>query len=217
MLGILAITLGSAMLLTLPAWRAALLPWRDLAAVSARVEQLSSPPVNEAMTLPLDSQVVYLFIAVGYEQDNQPSFRTRGYRIGIVYAPESEYSVKTRLELTQLLGSKPRHENKPVTVFELAFSGPDQLRDAMQSNQINILYVCPGNARNLQAIVDVSRQLRVMTLSGLDQYAQAGIALSLEGIQRGNQLKPAYSVNTHKRNVKFESEFTASALKTYTR
>lgn len=197
----------ASLMLLLAAGDASVPFWRYLPPEQVLQQKLAP----EEMTLSVELQVVILLKALPYDLSHEKDFRQTGYRIGIVYAPEEPSSLETSANVAQRLSKYSG--NPPLSNFVIPFTGIEQFRESIVSNGINVVYVCPGMTRNLAAIVEVSRQQHVTTITGIERYVREGIALGLFTVEVKGAKVPKVSVNMN--SAKFDASFLDMVFKIY--
>jgi autotransporter adhesin len=82
------------------------------------------------------------------------------------------------------------------------------LESAAKANHMNVLYIAPGNAQNLDALLKVSQANQIITTTGVPTYVDQGVAVGI-GIR---QDKPQILINLGG-SKREGSEFDASLLR----
>jgi hypothetical protein len=164
---------------------------------------------SDVITLPFGHQIAFLLkaLAHGYDLDHIQEYKT-GFRLGIVFNPNDRLSAEAQADVSTVMPSMSY--DRPVSGFPIPFANADQLREAIRSNRINVVYICPGNDRNVSLIVQIARELNVLTSTGIEKYVRDGVGLGVHGSPRGRDFKPAFSVNRLTAN--FHADFLNSLV-----
>jgi hypothetical protein len=130
--------------------------------------------------------------------------------IGIVCSPLSPASAKAREEV---LASLDTFVGKTVKKLPLQFwwqdyTNPDKLAAWVKAKRISVLYVSPGNEKNLPAILKISQENRVTSITGVPDYVERGVAVGIGE----RQAKPLILINLASSKLE-GSEFDASLLR----
>lgn len=101
--------------------------------------------------------------------------------IGIVYAPADPSSVKAANDVSDTLYRFAGKTVKrlPIRYFLVEFTTPENLERSIAQRSISVLYVAPGNARNLAGISKVSQARGVTTTTGVPDYVKRGVSVGI--------------------------------------
>jgi hypothetical protein len=130
--------------------------------------------------------------------------------IGVVSSPTSAASAKATADISSELY---KYLSKTVKQLKLQFflhdySNPDKLAAWVKARKISVLYVSPGNGKNVPAILAFSQQNKVTTMTGVPEYVRMGVAVGIGA----RQSRPQVLINLS--STKREgSEFDASLLR----
>lgn len=156
-----------------------------MAAVLAGLVLSAGPLPLEAQeqTVPLNLQISIFLKILTYDR----ALHTRapsGVRIGIVYNLQKE-SKRAKDELTEFLQglSDKTVSELPLTFTCVEFVSGGQLEEFVRSDSVNVLYITPGQDKNISAIVKVSRAQKILTFAGTSQYVEKGLSVGLELVQ----------------------------------
>jgi len=112
--------------------------------------------------------------------------------IGVVYQGRFRASARACEEIhraAQAAGAE-RLAEKRISVVELNLERVN-LKQALDSLNVDVAYVTPLRATDIKTITDVTRDLHITTITGVEEYVHAGLAVGL-GIW---QEKPRVLVN----------------------
>jgi hypothetical protein len=130
--------------------------------------------------------------------------------IGIVSSPTSSASAKATADVSTELF---KYLSKTVKQLKLQFflhdyANAEKLAAWVKAKKISVLYVSPGNEKNLPAILTFSQQNKVTTMTGVPEYVRKGVAVGIGA----RQSRPQVLINLS--STKREgSEFDASLLR----
>jgi hypothetical protein len=163
----------------------------------------------EPMPLIPDVQVPLILKILTYDRHFEAKAGTE-LVIGIVYAPLDPSSVKAANDVSDTLYrfSGKTVKKLPIRYFLIEFTTPENLERSIAQKAISVLYVAPGNARNLAGITKVSQARGVTTATGVPDYVRRGIAV---GIGAADD-RPQILINLPSTRAE-GSEFDASLLR----
>jgi hypothetical protein len=191
---------------TLQQWTTA---WAET--VKPAVDQTSSAaaPAVESMPVPADLQVPALLKVLAFDRN----FDKRGWttlRIGIVFVGSDPASSKARSDILDVFkrSSDKTLRNLPISVAAVEYRSDSQIEDVVKTSQFNVLYIAPGNARNLPKLLQVSQSQQIITTTGVPDYVQKGVAVGI-GVR---QDRPEILINLQS-SKSAGSEFDASLLR----
>jgi hypothetical protein len=142
---------------------------------------LAVGPVGaEDMPLSAELQVPLLLKILIYDRHFESRFGAE-LKLGVVYAPLDPQSVKAATDFTDVLYKYAGKTVKrlPVTYLLVEFSTPEGLERSITARDIDVLYVAPGNSKNVAAIIKVSRARGVTTMTGIPDYVRSGVCVGL--------------------------------------
>jgi hypothetical protein len=163
----------------------------------------------EPMPLQPDLQVPLILKILTYDRH----FETKAGRdlsIGIVYAPYDPDSVKTANDVAETLYrySGKTVKRLPVRYFLLEYTNAEGLDRSVQQRSISVIYIAPGNGKNLDGILGVSKTRSATTATGVPDYVRRGVSVGL-GVA---QDRPQILINLPS-SRREGSEFDASLLR----
>jgi hypothetical protein len=168
------------------------------------------PPVRaEDMALPVSTQVPLLLKILTYDR-NLGAKAGSELAIGIVYDPSDRDSAKATTDLGSALFQYQGKTVKqlPIKYYTIEYTTTADLERFVKQKGISVLYIAPGNTRNLANILQVSQDLHLTTLTGVPDYVRRGAAVGLaQGADR-----PQILVNLQTTRNE-GSEFDASFLR----
>jgi len=100
--------------------------------------------------------------------------------IGIVYQRKFRRSLNVKNELVETMSKSPvkKVENIPIRQVSIDIDRVD-LANAVVKNNIDVLYITPLRAIGMETITSVSRAKQVLTLTGVPDYVESGLAVSI--------------------------------------
>lgn len=170
---------------------------------------LPSPAHAEKMALAADKQVPLLLKILTYDRQFEQKAGSEVV-IGIVYAAADADSAPAMESLSATLSGFAGKTVKklPIKYWQIPYSTPDRLEAIVKEKGINVLYVCPGNDKNLPAIVKLAHGGRITTLTGIPEYVKKGLSVGV-GERSG---KPQIYINLDASKAE-GSDFDASLLR----
>lgn len=101
--------------------------------------------------------------------------------LAVVYNPHDSDSVASGSrwydDFQALAGVKI--QGMPLKVIRLAYASPSQLQSAVQSQGIDILFICGGLEDSVGTITSTSHSGKVLTVGATDALVRAGLALGV--------------------------------------
>jgi YfiR/HmsC-like len=134
-----------------------------------------------------------------------------GVVVGIVYVAGDQLSLKAAEDVgSTFFGFKGKTLKKvPVSYEMIEYKGAADLEKTIKAKHVNVLYITPGNDKNLVDLVKVSQANSITTVTGTAEYVKSGgIAIGV-GLRQDN--KPQIHINLHAAKAE-GSEFDASLL-----
>lgn len=185
---------------------------RRVAALAIGLLLVVRPAIVEAaepMPLRPDLQVPLLLKILTYDRH----FETKAgheLAIGIVYVPDDPGSVEAGEQITATLYRfrDKTVKAKPIRYYLLEYTSPEKLERSIADRGISVLYVAPGCARALDAIVKVTQARGVTTATGVPDYVRRGVSV---GIGLADD-RPQILINQTSARAE-GSEFDASLLR----
>jgi len=113
--------------------------------------------------------------------------------IGIIYQSNFRKSWKVREEIVEAINESPEKKlgDIPIRYVTINLSGENDLKEIISRNKVDILYITPIRAFDLRTITVMSRAKKILTLTGVTDYVELGIAVGL-GLKRQ---KPQIIIN----------------------
>ncbi len=160
----------------------------------------------EPVPLAPDLQLPLILKVLTYDRHFET--KARGELIlGIVYDQADPESLKAASAVIETL---LRFSGKTVKRLPIRFSlvPIGNLERSVEGAKINVLYVAPGNARNLDKLTQFSQVKGITTVTGVPDYVRGGIAVGI-GV---NGDRPQILINLPSSKAE-GSEFDASLLR----
>ncbi len=170
-----------------------------------------SVPVQAGDEMPVaaDRQVPLLLKILTYDRQLEVK-AGRELVIGIVSSPLSPASAKAREEvlasLQTFLGKTVK--KLPLQFYWQDYTNPDKLAAWVKNKRISVLYLSPGNEKNLPAILKFSQENQITSITGVPDYVERGVAVGIGE----RQAKPLILINLAS-SKREGSEFDASLLR----
>jgi hypothetical protein len=160
----------------------------------------------EPMPLSADLQVPLILKVLTYDRHFEAK-AGRELFVGVVYDQADPDSLKAASSIfeTLLRFSGKTIKRLPIRQQLVPVANLTRIVPAMG---ISVLYVAPGNARNLAALTRFSQENHVTTVTGVPDYVRQGVALGIDVAQD----RPQILINLASSKAE-GSEFDASLLR----
>ena len=132
----------------------------------------------EPMPLPIKDQMPLFLKILSYDK-NLPD-RGDEIVIGVVYQERYRSSLLAKDELVAVMKQFRAVSGRPVHLVPLAIDEKVSLADVLDEPRINVFYVSPLRAYDIEQITTVSRDQEIVTLTGVPSYLEAGLSVSLD-------------------------------------
>lgn len=138
-----------------------------------------SASLAQEMPVPSEEQLKIMLNTLTFDR-NLKERQGERLTIGIVYQGSYRNSLQAKDDLIEALKSVPIREifshSLHIVPIDLYLIG---LEEAVTSQDVDILYVAPLKAYDIRKISQLSRQERVITFSGVPEYSEQGIAVTV--------------------------------------
>jgi hypothetical protein len=67
----------------------------------------------------------------------------------------------------------------PIAISRLAYRTPDELKNSIVESGIDLLYVCDGLESDLDAIKEITRQAKVLSVGANREQVEKGLSLGV--------------------------------------
>jgi hypothetical protein len=133
-----------------------------------------------AQGVPSDLKAAILLRALSYDRNLQ---RRSGaaVRVGIVHqaGQEGPGSCRATMSAAFRAATTQRIQDLPITVVELELRSIDQLQAEIDSEGVNLLYICEGLGGRADAIADLAASRALLTLCGSEELVREGLAIGV--------------------------------------
>jgi YfiR/HmsC-like len=179
------------------------------AAVSVALAIAGPVRAAEEMSLAPNLQIPILLKILTYDRHFLSRYGTE-FTFGVLYAPADPESVKAANAVADYMYQARGKTVKglPLSYYLLEYTTPEGLERSIATRGIDVLYVAPGNAKNLAAITKVSQDRGITTTTGIPDYVRSGVAVGVAQSQGHLQ----YLVNLTSARAE-GAEFDASLLR----
>lgn len=166
---------------------------------------------DEEVPVAAELQVKLLLKVLTYDRQLEVKAKAGSQLVvGVVSAPGSAASSRVSAEIYNELFKYMTKTVKQLKLqaFQHDYSTADKLAAWVKAKNISVLYLSPGNERNLPAILSFSEQGRITTMTGVPEYVEKGVAVGIG--QRASRPEVLINLTATKREG---SEFDASLLR----
>ncbi len=141
------------------------------------------------MALPIREQVPLFLKILTYDR-NLGTKAGPELAIGIVYDPSDRDSSQATTALGSALFQYQGKTVKqlPVKYYTIEYTNNADLERFVKQKGISVLYLAPGNARNLTNILQLSQEKHLTTLTGVPDYVRKGASVGLGQAQDKAQI-----------------------------
>ena len=167
------------------------------------------PAGAEQMSLGAEAQLPLLLKVLTYDRNFEQKAGAE-LALGIVHDPSDRDSAKATEEVGSTLYKFAGKTVKKLALkyYTIEFTGAADLEKFVKEKRISVLYITPGSAKALAAVLKVSQDLKLTTLTGVPDYVRRGVAVGI-GVE---QDKPQILINLGAARAE-GSDFDASLLR----
>ena len=156
------------------------------------------------MPLPINLQVVMFTKIFSYDK-NMKSKAGDTIKIGVLVGS----SAKSKSTKDSFLGALKAVGSKKFGEFSIAFEEIELSElGSLKSKGINVLYVTPDNKDKIASIKKASQSAQVLTITGVPEYVESGLAVGLE--LKGDSPKIIVNLSSAKAE---NADFSSNLLK----
>ncbi len=155
---------------------------------------VAAPLPGDGQTVPVPAELQYPLIAKILTFDRNLATRSGSEIVlGIVHQPSFPASDGARRDLTAAAaGSVVRSvEGIPVRVVSIPLTDPSGLPEALAAAGVNLVYLAPLRAVDLNRVLEAARGVGALTVTGVPEYVSGGVSVGL-GLEGG---RPRILVN----------------------
>lgn len=104
--------------------------------------------------------------------------------IGLAYQSLYRESLSVKDEFLGMAEKVPdlRIDGLPVRFVAIELKSGARLEDLLAANKIGVLYVAPLRAYDVEAIAEATHALKIMSLTGVPEYARKGLAVGFDSV-----------------------------------
>jgi hypothetical protein len=142
---------------------------------------LAGSAFAQRMPVPVDVQVPILFKVLAFDRSIADS-HDRILVVGVFYQSGYRLSSTVKELVTDALSriGSGGLTNRPVRVIAIDADLKDNLENTLTRLEVKVLYVTPLRAFDLQSLVAATRRTRILTLTGVPDYVEAGLSIGLD-------------------------------------
>ena len=130
------------------------------------------------MPLPVKDQMPLFLKILSYDK-NLPE-RGNEVVIGVVYQERYRHSLRAKNELVAVMQQFGALSGRPIRLVPLAIDEKTSPAAVLADPRINVFYVSPLRAFDIERITAVSRAQEIVTLTGVPSYLEEGLSVSLD-------------------------------------
>lgn len=100
--------------------------------------------------------------------------------VGIVYQRKFKRSLKTRDEFVDVMKKSPIKKVEDIPIRQVSIDVDEvDLDSAVSKNKVDILYIAPVRALEMEKITNLSRDKKILTLTGVPDYVDSGLTVGI--------------------------------------
>ncbi len=136
-------------------------------------------PAQE-MLVPTDLQYEFLLKILTYDRNLETRIGDE-IVIGILYQSKFRLSEITKNSLVSSIKKSPitSLDNIPIRYVNIDLNEENDFAEVISRENVDILYIAPLRAFNLKSITELSRSNKIITFSGVPEYTEEGIGISI--------------------------------------
>ena len=149
-----------------------------IAALFASIVLLGFVPHDR--DVPMDVQYP-LFLKILTFDRNLPKRAGTEIVIGVLFQERVRQSWLAKDEFMRAVKKSAikRIHDRPVQAVPIAYDRIPSLPEALANHEIDVLYVAPLRAADLEEIVQVVRSRKILTLTGIPEYVEGGLSIGI--------------------------------------
>lgn len=132
----------------------------------------------QEMAAPVEVQVPLFLKLLHFERQLQSRAAGDTLVIGVVYQQHFRVSLEAKDEFAAAV--EAASTGGPRRCAPLDLDSEKDLARALAASQARVLYLCPLRAADLNKIALIARDRRVLTLTGVPDYLDAGVAVGID-------------------------------------
>ena len=130
--------------------------------------------------MPLEQQIPLLLKTISFDRNLKSRVGGR-IVLGVVYQQNVRNSSDVKRRFFEILerAGIDRIEDIPIQFVSVDLSSAENLESVIAVRGINFLYVAPIRAFNIDVFVQMAREKQVLTLTGVPEYVEDGLAIGI--------------------------------------
>lgn len=150
---------------------------------------LPVPARAQTLPVPVETQLPLFLKVLTFDRNLQQSAGDE-LVIAILFQPRFRGSllVKEGLERAAVASEITTVGGVPFRLVAVDLDGEEELRSRIVQSEADVLYIAPLRAVQIETITGISRDLRLVTLSGAPEYINGGVAVSIEVVRSSPRL-----------------------------
>jgi len=145
--------------------------------------------VARADDVPPDRQALILTRTLAYD-NNLRSRAGDALVVAVVFHRGNPVSEATATPMMQVFRALEgvKVQDLPFHVAQVPYSGAQALKGAIESQGIDVLYICPGLESEIGAIKELSHHEHVLTIGAKEEYVKNGLSLGVFVVDAKNTI-----------------------------
>jgi hypothetical protein len=135
----------------------------------------------QEMPIPVENQVSLFVKILNYDRQIKLNI-SNCVNIGILYQNKFRISSIAKDEFIKylMLNSENNIDGKPFNCIPIEYNSLDNLESIFKEKKLNVLYVTPMRSVDLGKIIQICRQKKVISISGVPDYIKEGLSVGLD-------------------------------------
>jgi hypothetical protein len=141
---------------------------------------LAGTACPQKMEVPVEQQVP-LFLKILSFDRNLTERAGKQIVLAVIYQKKYRESLDAKNEFEDVTGKSAitKIDSLPIKFIAIDMSDNTDLVSTIDKNQVDIIYLAPVKALKIESITAISRQKHLITLTGVPEYVQAGVAVGI--------------------------------------
>ena len=129
------------------------------------------------INLPVDNQLKILEKIIPFNKDFKPEQKEINILVLYQNGFRTSQLIKNDIEKYQKV---KRTENNKINYVYYSFNDLDEFQKIIHKNKINIIYIAPLRAVDLNEILAVTKKNKIMSFTGVVEYMEFGVSVVLD-------------------------------------
>ncbi len=138
--------------------------------------------VSQAYDMPVPVELQYpLFLKILTFDRNLKARVGKEIVIGIVYQGKFKSSLRVKDEFVNVIKNSPIKNVQEIPVKQVSINiDESDLKSFISKEKIDALYITPMRAMEIESIIKLSREKKIITLTGIPNYVKVGLSVGID-------------------------------------